>query len=93
MSEGSSPPPDTSSLDRGRRLARRWMAWLSFAFLFVTGCLIVYGVIISPARESVATALDTASAVMGSLTGFFTILICAYLGVSFADKWVNGGKK
>ena len=74
------------TLDAGRKMARRRMAWYSFIFMIAFGCLLAYGLVLSPARESVATAVSTASGPLIGLMTVFTTIVCAYLGVSVAEK-------
>ena len=78
--------PVTCEVDKGRRLARRYMAWLSFFFLLCVGLSIMYGVIWSPDPVTIASALSTASPVLTTVCGFFTTIVLGYLGVSVAEK-------
>ncbi len=70
-------------LDKGRRLARRGMAWLSFIALLVEAGVLLVGTF-------VAGPLFTANiaAVAPILTGLFwaqTAIVGAYLGVSLTE--------
>lgn len=74
------------ALDRGRRLARRRMAWLSFAFLVFFGLMTTYGLTFSPARESFAAALSVATVPVTGLLTVFTSIVLGYLGVSVVEQ-------
>ncbi len=74
-------PPET--LDAGRRLARRGMAWLSFLALLAEAGALMSGIFL--AGPVFATNLAAAAPL---LTGMFwaqTAIVAAYLGVSLAE--------
>lgn len=69
-------------IDVGRRLARRRWAGLSFGFLLVASSSILGMLLLSPARESIAAALATASPVLIGLFAAFVSIMLGYLGFS-----------
>lgn len=79
----------SAELDRGRRLARRRMAWASFLFLLVSGSLLMYGLVLGDSRESVAAAVSVASGVVTGLFTVFTTIVLGYLGVSVCERIFN----
>lgn len=82
----SDPTTDTPSLEDGRRRSRRLWALASFLMLLVNNAVILWGLVFSPARESVATALEAgAVAYVGSTTVLASIVL-GYLGVSVAER-------
>src|SRR3546814_4422881 len=73
----------SETLDRGRRLARRRMAWISFLALLVEAGALLAGVFVG--GPIFATNM---AAVAPALTGLFwaqTAIVGAYLGVSLTE--------
>ena len=73
-------------LDKGRRLARRRMAWMSFAFLVATGSLIVGSLTLREDPTLVASALATASGPLVGVLTVFVAIVLGYLGISGAER-------
>lgn len=74
---------ETAELDKGRRLARRGMAWLSFTALLVEAGILMAGTFL--AGPLFAANL---TAVAPILTGMFwaqAAIVGAYLGVSLTE--------
>lgn len=72
-------------LDRGRRMARRRMAWISFWFLILVSSIIVAGVVL-PGGANVAAAIATAGTAIVGIYTVFTSIVLGYLGVSVAEN-------
>lgn len=72
------------NLDRGRRLARRRMAWISFWFLILVSTGIISGLLFG--GPAVATAISVASTALVGIYTVFTSIILGYLGVSVAEN-------
>jgi hypothetical protein len=62
------------------------MAYCSFGALLGAATVILYGVVVSPARESVAVAVQTASGVLTGLFAVFTTIVVTYLGASVSER-------
>lgn len=77
---------EIAELDRGRRLARRYMGWGSFGFLMTSGILIVGKLLFMQDPTLFATALVTAQPVLASLFGVFTVITVGYLGFSAMEN-------
>lgn len=77
---------DAARMDRGRRLARRRMADISFAVLVFVAISVVSSLLWSSARAEIAAALSVASAVLIGMFTFFTLIIAGYLGLSTTEK-------
>jgi len=82
----SSDPGEAASLDKGRRLARRRMAYLSFFFLLFTGIVVVVSLVYDSEREAIAAALQGGLGAIAGIIATFTTIILFYLGVSLAER-------
>ena len=71
-------------LDRGRRMARRRMAWISFWFLIGISTAIMIGILWCGA--TVAAAISTATTAIVGIYTVFTSIVLGYLGVSVAEN-------
>lgn len=76
----------SAELERGRRMARRHMAWYSFWLLFGSSALIVLALVFAQDREGVAAALDTARPLLTSMLTVFTTIVLGYFGASVTER-------
>ena len=82
---------ETTDLDKGRRLARRWFAWLSFLFLFSFAVLVTCSLLWSDNRMDVAKALTAASGAITGVISTMTLIVLSYLGVSLVEAMKKKG--
>lgn len=73
-------------MNKQRRLARRWMAWISFWVVILAALALIYGLVLSPARLDVATAVADASAVFNGVLTALTSIVLWYIGNSTAER-------
>ena len=73
-------------LDKGRRLARRRVAYISFFWLMAVATCIFAMLLFGDERKDVATALSTSSALLGTIIGVFTTIILAYFAASATER-------
>lgn len=78
-------------LDKGRRLARRQFAYLSFYFLLFFGVMVTSTLLWSSEREAVADALSGGLGAVAGIISTFTIIVLAYLGVSLKEHLASKG--
>lgn len=71
------------ALDKGRRLARRRMAWISFAALLAEAAALLAGVFLG--GPIFATNLTAAAPILTGLFWAQAALVGAYLGVSLTE--------
>jgi hypothetical protein len=83
----------TLTLDKGRRLARRRMAWVSFSLMVVIALALFGALLISPERAAIATALNMVSTLLGTIMSLFTLIILGYLGISGAESILTKRKE
>lgn len=79
---------DSAELDRGRRLARRRMAWWSFLSLFLDMGLIFLAMFFGN-PTGVATIFNAAAGIMGTIIAARVAIIMSYLGVSAFEATRN----
>ena len=77
-------------LDKGRRLARRQFAYLSFCFLLFFAVMVTSSLLWSDDRKEVAEALTGAGGTIAGVISTFTLIVLAYLGVSLAEAMKKG---
>ena len=69
-------------LERGRRLARRRMAWASFIFMLGTATTVLGLLLFSPDRLNIAKALGESEGLIKTVYALTTVVIVGYLGIS-----------
>lgn len=74
---------DLCPLDKGRRLARRYMAWLSFVAMLALGGATWLGVMLG--SDIFAANLAAASPILLGLLWALAAIVGAYLGVSLTE--------
>lgn len=79
-------PAREDKLEKGRRKARRSMAWFSFWFLVFSCTAILYRLLFNDDPTLIAAALITVSPVLTGMFALFGSVILGYLGVSVAEK-------
>jgi hypothetical protein len=79
-------PPREDKLEKGRRKARRSMAWFSFWFLVLSCTAILYRVLFNDDPTIMAAALITVAPVLTGMFALFGSVILGYLGVSVVEK-------
>jgi hypothetical protein len=73
----------TEDLDKGRRLARRRMGWLSFSALLIEAGVLMAGVFLG--GPIFATNLAAAAPILTGLFWAQAAIVGAYLGVSLTE--------
>jgi hypothetical protein len=79
-------PAREDKLEKGRRKARRSMAWFSFWFLVFSCTAILYKLLFGDDPTVIAAALVTASPVLTGMFTAFTLIVVGYLGVSVSER-------
>lgn len=79
-------PTNTEKLEKGRRQARRRMAWISFFSIELLTGIIFYKLLFNGNPEVTAQVLMTAFPVLSGLLMFHVSVILGYLGVSVAEQ-------
>ena len=74
---------ETSDMERSRRLARRRMAWTSFAAIMIEAAVMLTGVFIGDSLF--ANNVRAASSILIGLFWAQAALVGAYLGVSLTE--------
>lgn len=77
-------------LDKGRRLARRQFAYLSFCFLLFFAVMVTGTLLWSAERKDVAEALTAASGAITGVISTMTLIVLSYLGVSLVEAMKKG---
>lgn len=78
-------PTTGEKLEKGRRRARRFMAWLSFYYLIIVSTTLLYKLLFGNSPE-VASAILTAHPVITTAIAPFILILLGYLGVSVTEK-------
>jgi len=81
---------DARKLDRGRRVARRQFAYVSFYFLLFFATSVTATLLWSGERKLVADALAGAFGTVAGIISTFTVIVGAYLGVSLVEAIKRG---
>lgn len=76
----------SSDLERGRRLARRRFAWISFGIIILITAAIMLGLLFHSDPVAFGQAVASVTGILTTILWVFTTLILGYLGVSVAEK-------